>query len=104
MDKPTEAQIKEFWERCGFKRVNWKGWRGWEYPDLGATTELPSIDLNNLFKYAVPKAIAELIMTGIGTRNSWGKLLKVWMDFYFEGIELESALFWALWQVKENKI
>lgn len=63
MNEPTEAQIKEFWEWCGFR---------WEYveevddgfynaPD-GFTNEhldnnelLPPIDLNNLFKYAVPK-------------------------------------------------
>jgi len=67
MPKQTEInnkELQEFWEWCGFKRVNWRGWKGWEYPDLGATSELPELDLNNLLKYAVPK----LAIVGVNFR------------------------------------
>jgi len=63
---PSESEIKEFWEWSGFKLIHEpltpihraklqypdgtkKQWNGW-----------PSIDLNNLFKYPVPKAIEYL--------------------------------------------
>ncbi len=51
--KPTDEQKREFWKGCGLK----EGTYGWLYdpnnrPDLPI---FPPIDLNNLFKYAVPK-------------------------------------------------
>ena len=49
MTEPTEEQIKEFWEWCGQKRENRSEYG--RLPDWG----YPPIDLNNLFKWAVPK-------------------------------------------------
>ncbi len=72
MNEPTEAQIREFWEGCGFReKADWKR-KGFHYeatvkcpnripPNPSSVdeeygiTHLPRIDLNNLFKYAVPK-------------------------------------------------
>ena len=60
---PTDEQIKKFWERCGFWQYTiWHGFMGltshkeWIDPkgDIYGDN-LPPIDLNNLFKYAVPK-------------------------------------------------
>ncbi len=65
--EPTEAQIKEFWEWCGFRRLPLgnKGYHfestiktmNWMPPDkteIYASIEyLPRIDLNNLFKYTI---------------------------------------------------
>jgi len=69
VEKPTQEQIREFWEWCGFERARFEptvkgvskyqyevGY--WVYPDnitdkMIWSQELPSIDLNNLFKYAV---------------------------------------------------
>ena len=73
MTQPTKAQIKEFWEWCGFKKeTRWSDpadivprheYNVWVYPDgSGVTQHLsvnPPIDLNNLFKYAVPKVLPE---------------------------------------------
>ncbi len=70
MNKPTDEQVKEFWEKCGFKWVNkptyFHGYMMhggvqkdgyWKYPkEAGKNSHLPPIDLNNLFKYAVPKS------------------------------------------------
>ena len=65
--EPTEAELKEFWEWCGFKLLHEpftpiftamlqypdgtkKQWTGW----------LP-IDLNNLFRWAVPKSTMDTL-------------------------------------------
>jgi len=61
MSEPTKAEEKWFWGQCGFKKAEpsykWgiddSGW-GWLFPSGNRFKELPPIDLNNLFKYAVP--------------------------------------------------
>lgn len=59
--EPTQGEIKELWERCGFSLrrdlplILYSGDAKWLYPDGGHGIDLPDIDLNNLFKYAVPK-------------------------------------------------
>ncbi len=59
----TDKEIKEFWERCGFTR--YKRYTspklGWRAPDGINFPEEPPIDLNNLFKYAVPKDYQQII-------------------------------------------
>ena len=62
--QPTEEQEKWFWEQCG---LTWQYYSfsvktnekitdaGWVFPDGEFHFNLPPIDLNNLFKYAVPK-------------------------------------------------
>lgn len=110
MDKePTQEQRKEFWERCGFeyglhlvqhKTMPYKI-TGWKSPDGSWLSEgFPPIDLNNLFRYALPKFLEEygegrtlglLVdwVRAIVQQNLWG--------------EEAPALFWALRQVKEDK-
>ena len=59
---PTEEEIKELWEWCGFKPryvENSTQIGRWIKPDGGWRFFLPDIDLNNLFKYAVPKLIGD---------------------------------------------
>jgi len=45
--QPTETQLKEFWEWCIPERV--------EANRIVEGLPNPALDLNNLFKYAVPK-------------------------------------------------
>jgi len=53
--KPTDEQIKEFWERFGVKAYTHTGHEDdYQYPNKHWGKQ-PKIDLNNLFKYAVPK-------------------------------------------------
>ena len=63
MKRPTQEQIERFWEWCGFKfqtlkelkpQYRHEANRRWLYP-TGETGGLPPIDLNNLFRWAVPK-------------------------------------------------
>lgn len=65
-NEPTEAQIKKFWEWCGLKQA--RKYDAWYDPNLPegepcgvfSKTDISTIDLNNLFEYAVPKLIQEL--------------------------------------------
>jgi len=110
--KPTKEQIKKFWEWCGFYQERVK-----EVYDIGYSTmwrnnkgywhsALPPIDLNNLFKYAVPKLI-ELnysfdIWNGshqmISLIDEWGVQLSLPTRVFHTEIQetLALALFWAI--------
>ncbi len=124
MKEPTEAQIKEFWEWCGFerKRENSGYYLGkpsgyYEYWVLDDYNEfdLPPIDLNNLFKYASDVIVditfryypggcecklTYLTEAGIGTVKPW---IENETGDEKRGRELSNiALFWALWEVKEK--
>jgi len=108
MDKePTEAQIKEFWERCGFKEVlsRTEEWRfaefkttnhWWEAPNGGRFKEVPPINLNNLFKYAVPKLDIEKINLYPATKNRWGCYFDEWYQDHNVAETPALALFWAI--------
>ena len=79
MTEPTQKQIKEFWERCGFRWTVSKTGNYWVRTDPSGTEgqmeviiHYPSIDLNNLFKYAVPKLQVEY--------RNWKSVLHNWVD------------------------
>jgi len=64
--EPTQEQIKEFWEWCGFKHPTEKQamwakdpaeWWLWSDNLAYARPETPKLDLNNLFKYVVPEVM-----------------------------------------------
>ncbi len=85
MVEPTKAQMQEFWGKFRFKHptprqapmardVN----EWWLYPDGDILVELPPIDLNNLFLYAVP-----LVLKVLGKRGfipPITKLFQLWYD------------------------
>ncbi len=108
MDKPIEARIKEFWEGYGVHhypdceciRVKGCCW-GISEETYGKNGNwhfvLPPIDLNNLFKYAVP------FLMSSGDGGELYKVLKQWIKAVVCGCKDPAlALFWALWQVKEQ--
>ena len=124
MNKPTNEQKKEFWEKIGFKwgKVDYVSglsselngtYETWVSPlasngdkskplDNQEVMEgLPDIDLNNLFKYAVPKLPF--------LRMDYQPITE---EFFFEtmkpndpnlkvgnGKDPALALFWAIWEV-----
>jgi len=103
MTEPTKDQIKQLWEWCGFRQSNIRG--VWWYPAGGATREgLPSIDLNNLFKYAVPKVTSIELKTWACEPHA--SQATIWFDGETYSAAREApalALFWAIWQVMEKK-
>lgn len=113
MKKPTEEQIQIFWEWCGFYQDATKEWdgdgyyvhTGWYSPNKKECCGLPDIDLNNLFKYAVPK----LSMYELNSYNNDG-IHSAWISLELDGWhkcatsqDPALALFWAIYGVIESE-
>ena len=124
--EPTAECVKKFWEWCGFKQQEKKSKflpQVYYSPD-GARCYLPPIDLNNLFKYAMPKVVElnlrlELALTtysdggdykigrGFGTKFTYACSI---YSADYQGIISQSvedkdpalALFWALDKLREE--
>jgi len=121
MKEPTKEEQRKLWEWCGLKWFwnhspdchcgavdNDDRERSWYYKDgtewRRATRfwkEEMVLDLNNLFKYAVPKAIHNLFRNGDSLKDTYEKLFKLWLDKWADGFTLEDALFWSIWDVVE---
>lgn len=115
-NQPTEQQVSEFWKWCGFTRsthplATYYENRPRESVEVscwvtptGETIPcgLPDIDLNNLFKYAVPKAIVKICQIfKVDIQSAYKTLFSWWLDKMFnETNDTIEALFWALWQIK----
>ena len=122
MTKPTEDQVKKFWEWCGFAQLPvYRGsysWRcgervgKWMPPsenceDLSIAL-LPRIDLNNLFEYAVPKLTERGINFNLRFRHDVEHrfLVRLYDAPYSclsvaEDKDPALALFWAIWEAIE---
>ncbi len=115
MNKPTREQAREFWEGYGLQVVHiegsfaikehWEIHNKYEESVWDGINLSESIDLDNLFKYAVPKFSDWGIKQNLGSGYIYAW---VW-DGKNRGISVDEtdpalALFWALWEVKnENK-
>ena len=113
MSEPTEEQKKEFLEWCGFKLVPKYGGADmnetlWKYPDDNHFETLPVIDLNFLFRWAVP-AYLEAVQLEHPTWDEKGvvhHLFRAWLRVYWQGkgkYSFETALFWAIWEVIKHE-
>lgn len=128
--EPTDEQLKKFWEWCGFTHIEYlrcschpdQKFHYWHDPKGQFFADIPALDLNNLFKYAVPK-LQELgwmarIQFSPLRDNDTGKQLYDWTGyaslFYVKSDKTlaskhdtkeainnkpELALFWAIWEV-----
>ena len=110
--KPTNEQVKKFWGWCGFRVALGKLY--W-YPDKESSParRLPPIDLNNLFKYAVPK-----LEKSVRAITIYPPVIdppvcdKCYVELTLcNGQIIESfentpalALFWAIWEVIEGEV
>jgi len=105
----TNEQIKEFWEWCGFEYkipsdyglpcCDW-----WQYPDGIQSSNSPPIDLNNLFKYAVPKLDYCDITKPETPKGWWVSSVRIEVNnriVFGHKIDKDPALalFWAIWEV-----
>jgi len=108
MKEPTQEQLKEFWEWCGFGLSCYGMGVAWHIynKDLYSVVEddqepyeaLPPIDLNNLFKYTVPKLEeCHLITFKQGKYFAIAKLKGRVTDATNDDPAL--ALFWAIYEI-----
>ncbi|KKM65805.1 hypothetical protein LCGC14_1487510 [marine sediment metagenome] len=105
---PTEEQIKEFWEGYGFSpkwvlgtAVSGHEVTGWFLPDESEVIkELPLINLDNLFKYAVPSGYV-MTITNCGGKVWEAELARLNHSECYNSHDKDPALalFWALYQV-----
>ncbi len=103
--KPTDEQIKEFWEWCGFKMDNYEStYLATRYTYPGKSVYIhtkPKLDLTNLFTYAVPKLPYVLLEScQAGYRAS----VSADMKFNPEVLDKDPALalFWAIYEVMKE--
>ena len=92
--KPTDKQIQWFWEQCGLDFEDF-------YLEEGYTE--PDIDLNNLFKYAVPIALGKLCESRHALENCEGRLFLLWLEEYRHCKDFALALFWAIYKALGGK-
>ena len=113
--QPTQEQIKEFWEWCNpalFRYIHPSEQskaraRGEIFASYPVT--LQTIDLNNLFKYAVPKVksveLKVVNLENTGNLSGWYCSAQVANkqigEIKHSGIQNDPALalFWAIWSV-----
>lgn len=106
---PTEAQIREFWKRCGLRCLE-PYWID-EDKDIAFYGEtkselIASLDLNNLFKYAVPKLHAWTMGSCPDGDICAVAVIKVGGDYHRgEACSADPALalFWSIWEVIHEK-
>ncbi len=97
-EQPTQAQLQELWEWCGFKiRGETEGEKLWYAPDgIVFNCGAPPLDLNNLFKYAIPKLKSEF--------PNWKSVLLDWLNCLTGDYEKDvPTLFWLIWGVIHGK-
>ncbi len=105
--KPTEEQIKKFWEWCGWKRGVSAGYKTWIYPEgfdaglEGAYRKYefysPDLTLDNLFKYAVPELLVVKAKFEVMHRlHDWLEQVIIYEE------DPTKTLFWAIWEVIKN--
>ena len=125
--RPTQGQVREFWEWHGFRQIRvpdalnyGPDYDKWEYPKLGGWHyDLPAVSLSSLFKWAIPRLLEIKNIWDDGSDGCWFSLemidaemeycvtVSTWNSYKLyetPSEELQSnpalALFWALWAVK----
>jgi len=106
--KPTEAQVRELWELCGLRYEyhvivfgSASKSSGWYFGDryIG---KLPTMDSNNLIRYAVPKLFDEL--SKLGESYKFDRIWEAIKRALLDGTSIEDSVFWAIYPVlKEVK-
>ena len=104
---PTREQIQWLWEQCGIKyepdedefKVIFPDGEWYNFGHDWKMDEIePEIDLNSLFKYAVPKLDIERINLYPATKDRWGCYFDNWYQDHNVGETPALALFWATYK------
>ena len=100
--EPTKEQLEEFWQWGGFERIDYTDTSGkvcsthWAHPLAigGGSGSLPVSDLNNLWKYVVPKLVNVL-----GNYKAYLTLKRCLNRAITGDKKFEDEIFWAVWEV-----
>jgi hypothetical protein len=107
--EPADKQIQWFWEQCGIEN-RFEGDTGtwyYHYPDGQCDIESPPIDLNNLFKYAVPKLELKFqyLLRSMGSDGHMARVIALHPKPFTPRVKAEVwnkdpalALFWAIYR------
>ena len=108
--KPTDEQVKEFWEGLGFFKITANMLRkkpmsefeemAWHNPDGSARHSLPPIDLNNLFRFAVTK------LQNTMAKVEFDGFIQRWVNNFWGLLPIQDpalALFWVLYPIITGK-
>ena len=107
-EEPTKEQIREFWEWCGFEfDERWSEFNPYKDHNGVIQHSRTPIDLNNLFKYAVPKVIEKLDKQSVRFECFYRFIENEWVWVYWITDDLDHithaidedpalALYWAL--------
>ena len=114
-EQPTKEELEKFWTKwCGFERMDYLDTSGkvcathWVHSLAvgGGNSSLPPLDLNNIFKFAVPKLVSLGYHVEIYVKELGGRL-RFWVSIkrddklvgYCSKSELADAVFWAVWGI-----
>jgi len=114
--QPTQEQLKRFWEWCGFQF--WQPVEGGAIDVLDpdgsfylspSKLAIPSLDLNNLFKHAVPRATKDGFTVELEASNKSEIYWAMAIDYrnlpeevyWSDSKDPALALFWAIWEAME---
>jgi len=109
---PTNKQLKRFWEWCGlYKDLATDGEHYWfkEEEIVSPTDDKgnPIIDLNNLFRYAIPKlgGLIDGLNVWEGTQGWVWEVIGQEYETLAEGQNKDPALalFWAIYKLIKKK-
>ena len=116
--EPTGVQLKDFWEHWGFRykplkcdcticRPNcWVEPGAPKYPS-GSFVHChePTLDLNTLFRWAVPKTIVAIMdKFNLSELKALGYLFVLWQGYYNKTSEFTYSLFWAIEEVRTKEV
>lgn len=119
MTELTQEQTEEFWRRCGAKFIPAKFdncYDSWLFPDgrsfiVSAIYPVPPFDLNNLFRYAVPRLLEQkhtLTLVAIPgyffveLQQAIGHPIS-YLKKSFKDKDPAIALSWAIWEVIQQR-
>ncbi len=116
--EPTNEQITVFWERFGWEYRKWNNGEQyeWQLGNAAYASGLPSVTLNSLFKYAVPRLFTWSIGKNWVLQEDFTikeNGIKASVDLHYidpdkydqvkpaEAVAEDPALalFWAIWEV-----
>jgi len=114
--EPTKEQEREFWQRCGFrfKLSASESPHYWISSNGHPMKRLPTLNLDSLYKYAVPVLTGKgyIIETltysgesrGIQGKSSWAIIKKGGLEVSsYSLLILKYALFWAIWDILKEE-